>query len=128
LKSKPADPKARERIDSEVRDRRDAYHQALLDLRKLADSASEKYAALAKDGELKKTLTVLGKEHKETLKLGPSHEFLTNVKLLEKLEKAESSAEAEPVHGKPSRRIRHGTRLKQSTKGADAAGDSDGSP
>ena len=43
LKSQPADPKAKEKIDSEVRDRRDAYHQALLDLRKLVDSAHEKY-------------------------------------------------------------------------------------
>ena len=91
LKSKPADPKAKERIDSEVRDRRDAYHQALLDLRKLVDSANAKYEEVTKDGEVKKTLRVLGKGQSETLKLGPSHEFSTNVKLLEKLEKAESS-------------------------------------
>jgi hypothetical protein len=129
LKSQPADPKAKERIDSEVRDRHDAYHQALLDLRKLVDSANTKYEALAKNGEVKKTLNILGKGLRETPKLGPSHEFLANVKLLEKMEKAESGGEMESSSAKTGRRSRHGTRTKHSSKAADASGgDSGGSP
>ena len=83
LKSQPADPRAREKIDSEVRDRRDAYHQAILDLRKLVDSATEKYDELAKNDEVKKALTVLGKGQRDKPKLGPSHDFHNNVKLVE---------------------------------------------
>ena len=128
LKSQPADPKAKERIDSEVRDRRDAYHQALVDLRKLVDSATAKYEKLAKDAEVKKALNILGKGLRETPKLGPSHEFLTNVKLLDKLEKAESSGETEPSHAKTGRKSRRGTRTKHSAKSADVSGDSGGSP
>ena len=127
LKSQPADPKAKEKIDSEVRDRRDAYHQALLDLRKLVDSATEKYDELAKNDEVKKTLIALGKGQREKPKLGPSHEFLTNVKLLEKLEKAESSGETEPSPAKTgATQAGSGTRTKQSSKAADAAEDSGG--
>jgi hypothetical protein len=127
LKSQPGDPKAKERIDSEVKERRDAYHHALVDLRKLVDSATAKYDDLAKNDEVKKTLNVLGKGLRERPKLGPSREFLTNVKLLEKLEKAESSGETEPSPAKAGRRIRHGTKTKHSSKSANAAGDSDGS-
>jgi hypothetical protein len=128
LKSQAADPKAKARIDSEVRDRRDAYHQTLLDLRKLVDSATGKYEELASNAEVKKTLNILGKGLRETPKLGPSHEFLTNVKLLEKMEKAESAGEPEPSHAKTGKRSRRGTRTKHSSKAADAAGDSAGTP
>jgi uncharacterized coiled-coil DUF342 family protein len=128
LKSQPADPKAREKIDSEVRDRRDAYHQALVDLRKLADSATAKYEDLAKNDEVKKALTVLGKGQREKPKLGPSRDFHNNVKLLEKLEKAESGGEAEAPQAKPARRSRSATRTKNPTKGADAQAGSDDSP
>jgi hypothetical protein len=127
LKNQPGDPKAKERIDSEVKERRDAYHQALVDLRKLVDSATAKYDELAKDDEVKKTLNVLGKGLREKPKLGPSREFLTNIKLLEKLEKAEASGETEPSPAKTGRKIRHGTRTKHSSKSANGAGDSEGS-
>ena len=60
LKSQTADPKAREKIDAEVRDRRDAYHQAIGDLRKLVDSATEKYDELAKNDEVKTAIAALG--------------------------------------------------------------------
>jgi hypothetical protein len=128
LKSQPADPKAKERIDSEVRERRDGYHQALVDLRKLVDSATAKYDELASNAEVKKTLNILGKGLRETPKLGPSHEFLSNVKLLERMEKAESAGESEPTHAKTGKRSRRGTTTKRSSKAADAAGDSGGSP
>jgi hypothetical protein len=133
LKSQPADPKAKERIDSDVRDQRDAYHQALLDLRKLVDSTHEKYEVLAKDDEVKKALEIEGDGRKEKPKLGPSHDFLNNVKLLDKLETAESGGETETPRGRTSKRIRHGTKTKTSSKaagatGSDASGDSGVSP
>jgi hypothetical protein len=115
LKSPQADPKAREKLDSEVRDQRDAYHQGLVDLRTLVDAANEKYAELAKDAEVKKRLTALGKSRRDTLKLGPSHDFTTNVKQLEKLEKAESSADGLESQAKPARRTR------KASKGGNAA-------
>jgi uncharacterized coiled-coil DUF342 family protein len=118
LKSQPADPKAKEKIDSEVRDRRDAYHQALLDLRKMVDSAHEKYEGFAKDDEVKKALDILGHGSKEKPKLGPSHDFVNNVKLLEKLEAAESGGESEASSAKTGKRIRHGTKAKTSKAGA----------
>jgi uncharacterized coiled-coil DUF342 family protein len=123
LKSQTADPRARDKIDSEVRDRRDAYHQALIELRKLVDSATDKYAELAKNDEVKKALTLVGKGQKVKPKLGPSHDFHTNVKLLERLEKAESGGETEAAESKPTRRSRGGTRTKNASKGTDAQAD-----
>ena len=106
LQSQKADPKAKEKIDAEVRDRREAYHQAILDLRTLADSTTQKYAELAKDAEVKEAIQALGKGKRDKPKLGPSHDFLNNVKLLEKLEKAESAGTDDPFQEKPSRRSR----------------------
>lgn len=120
LKNLTADPKAREKIDSEVRDRRDAYHQALMDLRKLVDAATDKYDELAKNDEVKKALTIVGKGQRVKPKLGPSHDFHTNIKLLERLEKAESGGETEAAEAKPTRRSRSGTRTKNASKGTDA--------
>ena len=133
LKSQPADPKAKERIDSEVKDRRDAYHQLLLDLRKLVDSAQEKYEGLGNDDEVKKALEIEAHALREKPKLGPSRDFLNNVKLLEKMENAESRGETEATQGKTSKRIRNGTKSKNSSKaaaakGSDASGDSGVSP
>ena len=120
LKSQPPDPKAKDRIDSEVRDRRDAYHQAVLDLRKLVDAAHAKYEEAAKDDEVKKALVRLGKGLREKPKLGPSHDFLANVKVLEKLEKAESSGDAEEPEAKSMRRGRNKTRRSTSSKAGTA--------
>ena len=110
LQSQKADPKAKEKIDAEVNDRRDAYHQAIQDLRTLADSVTKKYGELQKDSEVKDALAALGKGKREKPKLGPSHDFLNSVKLLEKLEKAESSGDA--FQEKPARRSRTKSRSK----------------
>ena len=115
LQSQKADPKAKENIDAQVRDRREAYHQALADLRTLADSITEKYAELAKDEEVKKAIELLGKGKRDKPKLGPSHDFLNSVKLLEKLEKAESAPEGDPSQSKSSRR-KHSSKNRSSSK------------
>ncbi len=112
LQSQKADPKAKEKVDAEVNDRRDAYHQAILDLRTLADSVTQKYAELAKDSDVKDAIHALGKGKREKPKLGPSHDFLNNVKVLEKLEKAESAAAGDPFQEKPARRSRSRSRTK----------------
>jgi len=133
LKNQTADPKAREKIDAEVRDRREAYHQALLDLRKLVDTATEKYEELAKDEDVKKAMVAAGKAMRNKIDLGPSREFSNNVKLLEKLEKAASSPDMDGPSPKHARRSRGGTKSKHgakpaaATKAGDPAGDSDGS-
>jgi hypothetical protein len=129
LKSQPADPKAKERIDSEVRDRRDAYHQAILDIRKLVEAAVAKYEEAAKNDDVKKAIALAGKGLREKPKLGPSHDFLASVKHLEKLEKAESSGETQEPQATPTRRSRSKTRAKNSSKSTStpaAAGNSDG--
>jgi len=133
LKSQKIDPKSKEKIDAELRDRREAYHQAIVDLRKLVDSATEKYPELAKDEDVKKALVAAGKATRNKLNLGPSHDFLNNVKLLERFEKAESSADTDGSQAKPARRSRHSTKSKHSSKASDgakaagAAGNSDDS-
>jgi hypothetical protein len=129
LKSQPADPKAKERVDSEVRDLRDAYHQAILDLRKLVDAAHTKYEEAANNDEVKKALGLAGKGLKEKPKLGPSHDFQANVKILERLEKAESSGENEEHEATKSRRSRTKAKAKNSSKAASApASPAAGSP
>jgi uncharacterized coiled-coil DUF342 family protein len=128
LKSQPADPKAKEKIDSDVRDRRDAYHEAILELRKLVDSATAKYDEFATNVEVKKALDAIGKGQREKPKLGPSHDFQTNVKTVEKLEQAESSGDKEDTQAKPARRGRRSTKTKQSSKTANAAANSSGTP
>jgi len=116
LKSQSADPKAKDKIDAEVRDKSESIHQAVHDLRKLVDSANLKYDELAKDAEFKRAFNAMAKRMKEKPKLGPSHEFLNNVKLLEKLEKAEANDEELEPLAKPARRSRYGTKAKHSWK------------
>jgi uncharacterized coiled-coil DUF342 family protein len=120
LKNQTSDPKAKERIDSEVRDRRDAYHEAILELRKLVDSATDKYEELAKNDEVKKALSALGKGQREKPKLGPSHEFKNNVKLLERLERTESGGASEAAEAKPTRRGRRRSSSKRADTQANA--------
>jgi hypothetical protein len=120
LQSQKADPKAKEKIDAEVHDRREAYHLALKDLRTLADSTTEKYAELAKDDEVKAAIQALGKGKRDKPRLGPSHDFLNNVKLLEKLEKADSAGSDDPFQEKPSRRSRSKSRSRSKDTAAAA--------
>jgi clan AA aspartic protease (TIGR02281 family) len=75
-------------IRTEVSQRRETYIQAVLDLRQHVDATTKSYADLAKDDEIKKALTALGPKSNVPLKLGPSREFLGNVKVLERVEKS----------------------------------------
>jgi hypothetical protein len=86
FKSQPFDPKTKARLDADVRDRRRAYEQGLVDLRSMVDKTQQSYRRLAADESVKQALHALGKNAKIAPKLGPSHEFSTTVKFLEKLE------------------------------------------
>ena len=124
LKSQPADPKAKEKIDSEVRDRRDAYHQAFSTFASLSTRPPQNTTSSPRTTRSRKRLTSLGKGQREKPKLGPSHEFLTNVKLLEKLEKAESSGETEAASSQTdATRAGAARERRTSSKAADAQAD-----
>ena len=71
LRSRPYDPKTKEKVDAEVQSRRESYHQALLDLRQLVDSANNKYAEVSKNEDVQKALEKLGAGAKTKPRLGP---------------------------------------------------------
>jgi hypothetical protein len=125
LKSQSFDPKARLAIDTEVRNRHEALHQSVVDLRRLVDAVNEKYAGLAKDPVVKKAVETLGRSTGPQYKLGPSREFLSNVKLLEKLEKEGSPDEAGDSAAQPARKARRLTKGKRSSKTAAGPAGSD---
>jgi aspartyl protease family protein len=65
---------------------REAFIEAVLDLRQRVDKALAAYAELAKDEDLKKAVAAVGRTTKARLALGPSRSFTANVKSLEKIE------------------------------------------
>jgi clan AA aspartic protease (TIGR02281 family) len=80
------DPATRKEINSQVPVQREAFLQAVLDLRQLVNKVTETYEGLAKDEEVKSALDMLNQKSKVKLTLGPSRSFQSNVKLLEKVE------------------------------------------
>jgi len=85
LKAHPPDPKTKQELDDEVQERSVEYDQAVRDLVQMISTAKENYAALAKDGEVKKALDA--PPANEHFGLGPSHEFHEIKKFVEKIEK-----------------------------------------
>ncbi len=110
VKSKPFDPKARIQADTEVRNREEALHQGVLDLRKVVDDVHEKYTAVAKDPQVKKWLDTPEGHAGVKPRLGPSRAFLTDEKMLQRLE-AQSGAD-EPGTATPTKAVRKGRRSK----------------
>ena len=110
LKSKPFDPKAKILADTEVRNREEALHQGVLDLRKLVDGVHEKYTALGKDPQVKKWLDTPEGHAGVKPKLGPSRAFLMDEKMLQRLE-AQSAAD-EPGAATPTKAVRKRRRSK----------------
>ena len=49
VKTHPPDPKMKDKLDAEARDRQDEYQKAVTDLVQLVGTTQEKYAVLAKD-------------------------------------------------------------------------------
>jgi clan AA aspartic protease (TIGR02281 family) len=95
IDSQAGDPRFKQGLDKEVGERRSAYIQAVLDLRKLVDSITERYAELARDETIKVALVSLGSKSKPPPKLGPSRGFEESVKQLQSREKSVLSKEIE---------------------------------
>lgn len=106
LKSRPFDPKARATLDIDVKDQCEALQKAAQEARRLVDSARDKYAELAKDPALKKAQNALEKQSRTTYRLGPSRQFQTDVKLLERVERLASSSESNVATSKDARTAR----------------------
>jgi hypothetical protein len=121
LRSQPYDPKTKDRVDAEVQGQRESYHQALLDLRQLVDSANKKYAEVSKNEDVQKALEKLGAGAKTKPRLGPSREFTADVKFLEKLEKEEAGGQFQGTEPKPARSTKRSQRGKRSAKPASSA-------
>src|SRR5271157_608095 len=96
VKSRPPDPKMKQKIDDEVQARHDEYVQAVHDLSQLVTTTKDKYAALAKNDEVTKALAGLDPAIKPRPQLGPSHGFHENVKFAERVEKEAAQSPAEP--------------------------------
>jgi clan AA aspartic protease (TIGR02281 family) len=95
LRSQGGDNKWKQDLDTEVARGREAYIQAVLDIRELVDRTTRQYAEVSKRDDVKQGLGALGAKSKTGFKLGPSKEFLANVKLLEKVEKSVLTEEVE---------------------------------
>jgi clan AA aspartic protease (TIGR02281 family) len=86
MRQQAADPALAKEINAQVPSQREAFTQAVLDLRQLVNQATETYGALAQDEEVKSALDALNQKSKMKFTLGPSRTFQANVKLLEKVE------------------------------------------
>jgi hypothetical protein len=117
LKSQPFDPKAKLKIDADVRDKAEALHKSVLDLRKLVDETGEKYKGLDKNDEVKKLLISIERKTGAKVKLGQSRPFHLDVKYLEKLEQQVSTGESAGSTEKPARKGRRSsTKAKRSSR------------
>jgi len=121
LKSKPFDPKDRIKADAESRNREEALHQGALDLRKLVDGVHAKYAALARDPQVKKWLDTPEGPAGVKPRLGPSRAFLQDEKLLERVERVSAADEPGDQASKASRKGRRTIKTRRAT-GAGNAG------
>jgi clan AA aspartic protease (TIGR02281 family) len=90
LRNQEADPDLKRQIAAELSQKRGAYLEAILGLREAVDKTAGQYAELAKDDSVTRAISALGAKLKvkPPLKLGPSSQFLANVKLLERVEKS----------------------------------------
>jgi hypothetical protein len=118
LKSQPFDPKAKLKIDAEVRDKGEALRQAVLELRKLVDETDEKYKGLDKNEEVSKLLIGLERKAGTKVKVVQSRLYHIDVKYLEKLEQQVSAGDSAPSKEKPARKTRRTTKAKRSPKAA----------
>jgi clan AA aspartic protease (TIGR02281 family) len=86
LHQQQGDAGAKQQVDAQAARRREAYVQAVLDLRQLVDAATAGYTALAGDPGVKDALEQVNRGTKARTALGPSRAFLANVALLERVE------------------------------------------
>jgi hypothetical protein len=109
VKSRPFDPKMKDKLDSEVKSRREEYQQAVSDLSQLVKTTQDKYKGLAKDEGVTKALAALELKIRPSPHLGPSHEFHELVKTVEKLAKdapADAFSDSTPAQTKKAKHSR----------------------
>jgi len=106
LKSQPFDPKAKLKVDAEVRDKNEALHQVVLDLRKLVDETDEKFKGLGKNEEVKKLLTTMERKTHTKVQLVQSRLYHLDLKYLEKLEQQVSPGESSSSTEKSAKKTR----------------------
>jgi clan AA aspartic protease (TIGR02281 family) len=94
LNQQRGDTGTKQQVDAQASRRREAYVQAVLDLRQFVDAATAAYAALAGDEAVVDALERVNRRTKARTALGPSRAFLANVALLEQ---AEASVLSESV-------------------------------
>lgn len=94
LHQQQEDEGAKRDVDAQAARRREAYVQAVLDLRQLVDETTDAYAELAEDPAVKDALERVNAKSKVKSALGPSKAFLDGVA---QLEKAEGSVLSESV-------------------------------
>jgi len=123
LKSQPFDPKAKLKIDTEVRNKSEALHQAVLDLRKLVDETDEKYKGLVKNDEVKKLLISIERKTGSKVRVAQSRVYRLDIKYLEKLEQQVSAGGSASSTEKPARKTRRTTKAKRSSRAADDSED-----
>ena len=87
LKAESPAVKDKAALDDEVKKKAEAFKSDLADLRAMFDKVTKKYAELAADEAVKKSLNDLEKATKAKLKLGPSDAFLAAARELDQAER-----------------------------------------
>jgi hypothetical protein len=129
IKNQANDPNFKQEIALELKSREESHHKAVLAFREAVDAATKKYEELDKNADVKKALETLSKPPKAKVKLGPSKEFLSLVKALEKMEKEEATSEAKTPATKASPKgKRSTTKSRRTTRSNSGANMQDGFP
>ncbi|MGP0066149.1 MAG: hypothetical protein ACLQGP_21430 [Isosphaeraceae bacterium] len=113
LRSQPFDPKAKLKMDVEVREKSQAMNQAVQELRKLVDETHDKYKGLEKNDEVKKLLSTIERKTGTPVKLGQSRQYKLDLKYLDKLEEQVSPGESGSSTSKPAKKGRRTTKTKR---------------
>ncbi len=86
LRQAEIDAQSRPADNGSIGKSREAYVQAIIELRQTVDAATKAYEELNKDKDVVAAIAAIGGATKSKPTLGPSKAFLSNVKLLEKAE------------------------------------------
>src|SRR5262249_61741868 len=86
IEGKAADPQLSQELEAGVARRREAYLQAILDLRQLVDKTNAAYAEAARDQTIQRALAALSSRSKSPLKVVPFGGHPATVKLRDKAE------------------------------------------
>jgi aspartyl protease family protein len=86
LQAGTSDPKALQNVREQVARRREAFVQALVELRPRIDALTKNYAEISQNAQILSALEELNRTARSRLTLGPSRAFQGNLKSFEKAE------------------------------------------